>query len=257
MHPMNQRFKVVYIIILLVGFSARAETNQSLFQQGNQLYNQSEFLRALEAYQKIEATDYENGPLYFNMGNCYYKLGQISKAILYYERARRFIPRDEDLKTNLAIAQLSVVDKIVPDTDFILVQAYHTFLTFLPKNIQLIAVITFYLILMLGWIIVILSQRSMARFIGNRMVWIFGILFTIISTAYLLRILDEKNRVEAIIMADKVEVMSAPSESSGVELFGLHAGTKVRLDQSSGDWVEIILSDRKTGWVKQNVLETI
>ena len=245
-------------LLLSIGMPVESnETSRHLFEQANQYYNQSEYAPALESYQKILEMGYESGPLYYNIGNCYYKLGEVPQAILYYERAKKFMPRDEDLKSNLAIVQLSAVDKIVPSPDFILVQAYQTFLTFLPKKTQLMIVILAYLLLMTSLIIVILTRHPGLRYAGKKMIWVFGTVFIVFLSAHLLRLVEEKNTVEAIIMADKVEVMSAPTESGGVELFGLHAGTKVRLDQATGDWVEIILPDRKTGWVKQSILEVI
>jgi len=42
-----------------------------------------------------------------------------------------------------------------------------------------------------------------------------------------------------------------------MEVFSIHEGTRVRLDQKSGDWIEIILADGKVGWVKKDVLEVI
>ncbi len=67
---------------------------------------------------------------------------------------------------------------------------------------------------------------------------------------------EERSRREAVILATKVDVMSAPG-AQAVEVFSLHAGAKVTLDRSSGDWVEIILPDRKSGWVKRQALEAI
>ena len=67
---------------------------------------------------------------------------------------------------------------------------------------------------------------------------------------------DSRNRVEAIVMAEELRAMDAPG-NGGTELFSIHEGTKVRIDQTSNGWVEIVLSDGKIGWVSLDGIELI
>jgi SH3-like domain-containing protein len=60
-----------------------------------------------------------------------------------------------------------------------------------------------------------------------------------------------------IIMVEEVAVQSAPSEEDDLTLFHVHEGTKVRLDQRTELWSEIVLEDGKVGWVPSGVLEII
>ena len=68
--------------------------------------------------------------------------------------------------------------------------------------------------------------------------------------------MDSRNRVEAIVMDSEVGAMGAPDDG-GVELFRIHEGTKVRIDQSTGEWIEIVLLDGKVGWVRRESVEMI
>ena len=85
---------------------------------------------------------------------------------------------------------------------------------------------------------------------------IFGILLLISTLSLYSQYRETKTRIEAVILQDRVDVMSAPG-GEGVDVFAIHEGTKVRLDQFSNEWVEIILADGKVGWVKREVLEVI
>jgi hypothetical protein len=85
---------------------------------------------------------------------------------------------------------------------------------------------------------------------------VFGILFIVFGLSLISNIQESKTRIEAIILTDKIDVLSAPSEE-GIEVFSLHEGTKVRIDLTSGEWAEIVLADGKVGWVKQESLEII
>jgi tetratricopeptide (TPR) repeat protein len=244
-------------LLLLLSFSLFGDARQHLFEKANQSYTGGQFEEALNTYQEILNMGYATGSLYYNIGNCYYKLGDIGRAILFYERARKQMPANDDLKANLAIAQLSVVDQIEPGSDFILFQALHAFLYVIPKPLQLTLTLCAYILWMATLIFYILSRSSFWTFISRRFIWIFGILFLILALSFTGRLVDERRTVEAIVLVDKVDVMSAPVAEGSETLFSLHEGTKVRCDRSTDEWVEIILPDRKVGWVKWKALEKI
>ena len=47
----------------------------------------------------------ESADIYYNLGNSYYKIGDIAKAILNYERALILKPANKDIRSNLEIAK--------------------------------------------------------------------------------------------------------------------------------------------------------
>lgn len=230
---------------------------QDLFEQGNQDFQNQNYIEAINAYQKIMYSGYQSGSLYYNMGNCYYKLGQIGKAILFYEKAKRLMPRDEDLNQNLALTNLSVVDKIEEQPQFVLFRIWNGFIHLIPRNILVWFVIGWYLLTDFFLVLWIIGRGFSFRFILIRIAIVLGVILFIFGFALIGQIQQEKNRVDAVIMVNKVEVMSAPGESSGVEIFALHEGTKVRIDKFSGQWVKIVLPDLNVGWVRKEVLEII
>ena len=99
------------LTLVFTGISYPEEATQT-FEQGNQLYLQAKYPEAISQYEKIVQSGFESGELYFNLGNAYYKNGNIQKAILNYERAKEMLPRDEDVQFNLQLANLQVIDKI-------------------------------------------------------------------------------------------------------------------------------------------------
>src|SRR6266571_8467857 len=82
------------------------------FEQANQSYRNGDYKKAAQLYEKILDNGYESAALYYDLGNCYFKLENIPATILSYERARRLAPHDEDISYNLRLANLRVVDKI-------------------------------------------------------------------------------------------------------------------------------------------------
>jgi len=69
------------------------------------------------------------------------------------------------------------------------------------------------------------------------------------------RTLVHNNR-DAIIFSPLVNGKSSPDES-GTDLFVLHEGTKVTVEDEVGEWYEIRLSDGNKGWIPSNSLEKI
>jgi tetratricopeptide (TPR) repeat protein len=78
---------------------------QTTFFHANALYKDGRFAEAAREYEQVLQAGVESGNLYFNLGNAYFKAGERGKAILNYERARRFLPTDADLAANLSYAQ--------------------------------------------------------------------------------------------------------------------------------------------------------
>jgi hypothetical protein len=200
---------------------------------------------------------YDHGTLYFNMGNCYYKQREIGLAILYYERAKRLIPDHEDLKANMALANLNIVDKISPRPQFILFRIVNGFVNLFPRPILISIVTALYLVFMILITLWLLLKRGPLRRLMIRIGILMGILLLIFTLSLTAQWINERNTTEAIILTEKVDVMSAPGKEGAVEVFALHEGTKVFIDQTSGEWVEIILSDGKVGWLKKEDLEII
>jgi uncharacterized protein YgiM (DUF1202 family) len=67
---------------------------------------------------------------------------------------------------------------------------------------------------------------------------------------------DFKNDKPAIIFAISTQIKTAPKMSSD-DAFVLHEGTKVQILDSDGDWLRIVLSDGKDGWIPKTDLKIL
>src|SRR5512147_2306099 len=104
----------VALLMLLFALAGRADETMLQFEQGNQYYRNAAFADAVKTYELILATGRESAALYYNLGNAYFKMQNMPAAILNYERALRLAPGDEDIRYNLRLANLRVIDKIEP-----------------------------------------------------------------------------------------------------------------------------------------------
>ena len=78
------------------------------FDQANRLYEQGKFTEAVGAYEQLLAQGKASAPLYFNLGNAWFRAGRLGQAILNYRLAERLSPRDPDIRANLRFARNTV-----------------------------------------------------------------------------------------------------------------------------------------------------
>ena len=249
--------KLIFIgVIFTAGIVSATSVQDSLFRAGNEHYHNGQYEEALDTYHQVIDLGYESPALYYNMGNCHYKLSHIGQAILFFERAKRLSPNDEDVRANLSMANLLVVDRIEEAPRFWLVSLSESIVLFLSKSTLLGFLLGTYLLAAVFFIFFITARQSLLRSVSLRIGTVCLILSALFLGIWAGRLHMEKTHVDAVLMASEADAMSSPSPTSEV-LFTLHEGTKVRLDQHVNGWVEIILPDRKVGWVKEDAVGRI
>lgn len=233
-----------------------AKEYKASFDSASVAYERSEFERAAELWENVAASGYESGELYFNLGNSYYKMDQIGKAILNYERALKFMPNDEDVQFNLQLANQHTSDKIETVPDLFLDQWWQTVLTMHSEARWSAYAILCFFLAFASLLLFLFSSASINRLIGF---WSAVVLFLLTALTFFIarsagHSLETKDR--AVIMATSAEIRNAPADN-GTKLFLLHEGTVVSTPDSSGGWVKIELTPEKVGWIKKESIAFI
>ena len=248
---MKKSFYQIIVVLILISLSiAKADVN-SVMQKGNEFYKNNQYQLAIGEYNKLIKQRYEGTSVYYNLGNAHYRLGKIGFAILYYEKALKFSPSDEDIKHNLALARLGMIDKVDTLPPFFIFNIWEgVFASFSVTGWTIIAYIVF--ILLLLCILAYFFSRSAVQ---QRVSFFSGVGFLILLllTIVLLTVKMNKefNVKDGIIVEVSVTVKSSPDNSSKDE-FIIHEGLKVRLEDKVDDWVKIRLDDGKIGWIYEN-----
>ena len=244
-------------LLALAVHPSHAGAQGDFYGEGNRLYQEGDFEGALEAYSSILGAGFESGDLHFNTGNAYFKLGDLGRAILHYERARRLLPRDEGVQANLALARRLTVDEVEALPRFWVLSAWDWWVTLLPRNLLLLLVAAFYLAGMAGVVALILRRGTPAALWGGRVALVGGVVTLVLGLNLLVRELGLSRAEEAVVLVAEVPVRSAPSDDGDLTVFTVHEGTKVRIDRRSDEWAEVVLEDGKVGWLKLEAVETI
>ncbi|WP_251620812.1 tetratricopeptide repeat protein [Odoribacter lunatus] len=219
-------------------------------------YREGKYEDAANTYAKILSAGMESARLYYNLGNCYYKLGENTKAILNYERSLLLNPGDADARYNLKMAQEQIVDKIEVLPEIFFLRWYKALVTYFSADQ--------WAYISLGWFLVFLgmlalffySARSFWKKIGFT-VGIIALFFTVMSVIFTVKQNHRfTEREYGIIMTPSVTVKGAP-DNSGTDLFLIHEGLKVHIVGTLGDWVNIRLVDGNEGWIAKKDVEKI
>ena len=242
---------VIILLVMMAGAGwaqLKSVSYNNWFEDGNAAYDEGNYEQALVFYNSIVDVGMESAALYYNMGNTYYKMKDYPHAILYYEKALKLSPGDEDIRVNLEIANLAVVDKINKIPQSFLSRWWNGLRLSLSVDGWAWLSVVFFALLLTCLFAFLMSRRTGLRKVGFffGLVFFVCLAFSVIFATMGMRTMNRHG--EAIVMTPTVNVKSSPSEQS-VDLFVLHEGTKVRILGSSKDWNKIRLADGSVGWL--------
>ena len=226
--------------------------SHKLFQDANDLFISKKYKESIELYEKIIDNGQKNSTVFYNLGNAYYRSGDIGHAIWAYKHANKFSPRDKDIIHNLKIAEAKKIDRINSPPLFILHDFYRKIKSSMTMFEWILVGGILFFIFSLLWIKQIFSGKK--NVLSKS---IFQILLTVIIIvhAVILDMAFERKRIsnEAIIV-EKSDAQSGPFLGDNKILFQINEGSVVELLEEKNNWSEIILIDGKKGWVLSNAI---
>ncbi len=257
------RFTLLAILLLLLATMFAAPLSQAqdsisppeAMLAANQNYEAGDYAEAAAGYEAIVAYGIQNSDVYYNLGNAYFKLGDLGRAILNYRRAYRLAPRDPDITTNLTIAQAQTIDQLEAPggalTD--LVQLAEEWLTL--REAAILALVLWLIICGLVVLSILMSRLRRWLWLPLAMV---GLLLVVGLISMVNRIYTEQHYPPAVIVAQQVDVTSGPGDADQYLVeFDLHSGAEVQLLESRAGWRRISLPGDLQGWVPAEAMELV
>lgn len=249
--------KIIFLIFSIsTVFNLNAQEADTLMLKANNLFIEGKYQDAIDTYENIHKLGYESPELYYNLGNSYYKQNVISRAILNYEKALLLAPNDDDIKYNLDLCNRLVIDKIEKIPGFFITGWIRSIKNLFSSDFwAIISIVSF------GIALLFISFYLYSNSIGFKKLsfWV-GFVIVILSVISLIFSNQQKQNIlsgnTAIVISPSVTVKSSP-DISGTDLFVIHEGTKVWIDDKVSNWNEIKLSDGSVGWLKLEDIETI
>jgi tetratricopeptide (TPR) repeat protein len=233
---------------------AQSEAWAAVFAHANRLYEEGRYEEAAAKYEEIVASGLQNGRVYYNLGNAYFKQEKLGLAILNYERAHRLMPRDEDIKANLAYARSQIVDKIETPDPGLLGRWLASLQGLLTPDETIILAWTLYLVMTVLALLAVFVWRW-RRFCLYALGFL-GVLLILSLASLGVKLYQQEHVREALVTTKQVDVLSGPGENYLLE-FTVHEGTTLTVEEERGDWWRVRLWGDLEGWTQKAGLQEI
>ncbi|EKT4501136.1 tetratricopeptide repeat protein [Flavobacterium psychrophilum] len=245
--------KNILFIFLLITQTFWAQT---AFDKGNNLYQKGNYQEAITVYESVVKSGQQSAELYFNLGNCYYKLNKVAPAIFNFEKALLLNPNDSEIRNNLAFAQKMTIDEVVETPKVGFAKIIRDFTSSYHYDTWAWIAIVFSVLFLICFVGYYFSNTTMLKRIFFTSM-LFVLLFTIVSVfAGFFEKNQSNNDRPAIVFADITLVKSEP-KSTAQDAFVLHAGTKVFVLESLNNYKKIQLLDLKEGWIEKSAIKEL
>ena len=242
--------------LLFTQISLFAQELEILMQNGNDFYQNKQYEEAIGSYETILNQGFLSSELYYNLGNSYYRLGNLGKAILYFEKSLKVSPSNDDAVHNLKLANARTVDKIQEIPPLFFIKWWNILLTsFTSVGWQLI-IFVFYILLLICVALYFLIRNIQVQ----KYAFIFGslnIIALLFSVIFFFSSLERESSKDYGILQKSIETVKISPDKQSDDAFVVHEGIKFKIEDEVNDWVKIKLSDGKVGWLPTNSFEVI
>lgn len=258
--------KALLYVILLVCLSAQGITAQTPVESAEKAYTEDKYQEAVAIYEQIIAGGQVSSDLYYNLGNSYFKSGNVGKAVLSYERALLLDPNNREAESNLIFVNSKIKDNMGNGENMmnsLLVGILHLFSY---NGWAILGIFSFFLILVCA-ALYIFNNSILIRKIGffgglsMLMICLLANIFAYKSSKSL------TNSGKAIVIDNSVILSLSPREpkSKSEEAFILNEGVKVEIIDSvevkEGEikqlWYNVQADDSHKAWIDSKHVEII
>jgi len=236
-------FLLALTLISLPGWAAaNLETE---FDAANKLYAQNKFPEATAAYQKLIEAGSVAPALYFNLGNAFFKSGQIGRAIAAYQQAAALTPRDPDIRANLQFARNQVQGPTVRPG-------------FLQRSLATLSLNEWASLCAASlWVtfgLLALRQFKPALAPGLRTWTLLMALVTLALVAgTAAAFAGGPGHNLAIVTAREATVRNSPFDESPA-VFSANDGAELRVVDRKDDWLQVTDGAKRFGWLKRTAV---
>ena len=247
---------IILTILFFAPFIIVANSNNNLFTKANELYNEAKYYESIKLYDSLISSEIESAPIYYNLGNAYFKINEIPSAILYYEKAKKIEPNNKDIIYNLELANTKIADRIEIVPEFFIRKWHNSLINSLnEKEWMLINILIFTLLLFTLITFFISNTNKIKRYCF----YVSILLIALFIFSWANGNLSKNNKISnnfAIIFTPTLNIKSAPDDNSNT-LFILHKGSKIEIIESSKQWRKIKISNGSEGWLKKDDFKKI
>lgn len=251
----------------VLGALSQTELND-LFSQGKDLFRQANEAsttdpdKALEFYRKsalrferiVREGGIKNGKLFYNIGNAYFQLNDLGRAILNYRRAEQYIPNDPNLHQNLQYARDRRQDKIEEPQKTRVLKTLFFWHYDISRGIRMwLFSISFCLVWIGAGLRLFVAKSSLHWCIG--LSGFFAVLFL---GSLLVESFSHRQTRPGVVIISEVIARKGDSETYEPSFTDpLHVGTEFVLVEDRDNWYQVELADSRKCWLPAKAVELV
>jgi len=243
-----------WLAFLLLANGAGAPA--AVFQQANAEYQRGDFASAERLYKTLLQSGNDDGAVYYNLGNSCFKQKKLGEAIYFWEKARRKLPGDPEIRENLELANLLVVDRIESPPDPLVLRALDRAAHFFTVGQESWIVLLLWTSVNVALGLRFLGRSARLRAAALASSWGSGVLLVVFACSLGWKIHEARSRVEGVVVEPKADIRSGPGREN-VTVFTVHEGIVVRVRGEAAGWYQVSLSNGWSGWVEKDVLRVL
>jgi len=236
------RWALTLFFLVLTCFVGRAADAGGGFDAANKLYEQGKFSESAAAYEQLIQSGMVSSALYFNLGNAFFKSGQLGEALAAYRNAQNIAPRDAEVRANLQFVRGQVQGPtLLPDSP----QRWLARLTL--NEWAIFAAVIFWLWLAL---LVLIQFRPAWKQSMRGWLWFGGIATLAVCVCLAMAYADGSAKTAIVVKKDAVLHNGPLEEAPGG--ITVHDGAELSVIDNKNDWLQVRIDNNRSGWLKRD-----
>ncbi len=252
-----KRLTLFFLIVLSCSLAHAVKSAEpSLAEKAQTFYAQRNYAAAENAYSQMVAAGnaekldrYALSQVYYNMGNCHYRLKNFGKAVWAYQNALRLNPSDADAAFNLELTQTKIADRFSEGSTM--------FFAPLLRSIMCMQSATAWgvwgIVLLFVGGVLFLAFRALTRPGLKKLCFFPAVALWALCLCCFAFGFYENNYAfpaDQAVVQQEVPVYANPTLTATQERT-LHEGTLVNVEESQKDgWLQVSLPDGKEVWIR-------
>lgn len=219
----------------------------SAFSAGVAAYAAGKWDAARLAWERCLDLGVRDERVHYDLGNAWFRLGEVGWAILHYEKALAIDPGFADARANLDLAKSRRADLQPARADdplFARLLAVHSFFS-IPFGMKLLLALAF---LFGGALSVALLGRGRFRAVAGTAAAAVAVLAlpVLLSVGY--KVWENEFAPRGVVLDRTADLRSGPAAREQV-IATVHAGAEVDVKGRSGDWIQVRAGENLEGWL--------
>ncbi len=234
----------------------------TLTTNAQKAYEAKDYAQAAQLYQSIlqkaetSAEEEQTAENSYNLGNCFYRMKEFSRAVLYYQRALKLQPDNEDAAFNLQLTQAKLADHFESPSEMFFVTWFRNVVTNRSADTWGHTAMLTLIVALLLFVCFRFASHTALRKAG-----FFGFIafFALTIVFYVFAALQQqrKNEEQLFVVMSETQSYTSPSPSAPKSRV-LNEGTTLKLTDTANErWIQVEMPDGKTTWIDKSTVEKV